>query len=57
MQTSQTTFPVHVRTRWLDFSPAFHWHAMERPGGGLQDCEQADHLPAIEREPTRNALT
>jgi hypothetical protein len=36
MQTSQTTFPVHVQTRWLDFSPAFHWHTARKIESALR---------------------
>ena len=26
----RTELPIHVRTQWLDFSPALHWHARTR---------------------------
>lgn len=30
------TFPVYVRTRWLDFSPALQWHATRKVESALQ---------------------
>jgi ribosome-associated translation inhibitor RaiA len=30
MTLSQESFPVRIRTRWLDFSPALHWYAQRR---------------------------
>jgi hypothetical protein len=29
MQITQRTFPIHLRTRWQDFSPALHWHTSQ----------------------------
>jgi ribosome-associated translation inhibitor RaiA len=30
MQTHKKTFPVHVRTGWLDYSPALQWYVSEQ---------------------------
>jgi hypothetical protein len=30
MQTAQHPFPVHVRTGWIDFSPALQWYATQK---------------------------
>ena len=30
-----TDFPIHVRTEWLDFSPALHSHARTQIGAAL----------------------
>lgn len=30
MSQATQAFPVHVRMRWLDFSPALHWYARRR---------------------------
>lgn len=29
-------FPIHLHTRWLDFSPALHWHARTRIRAALR---------------------
>lgn len=30
MMLAHESFPIHLRTRWLDFSPALHEHATRR---------------------------
>jgi ribosome-associated translation inhibitor RaiA len=30
MINTREDFPIHVRTRWLDYSPALHWHTRTR---------------------------
>jgi hypothetical protein len=36
MQSTTHTFPVHVRTGWIDFSPALHWYATRRVKAALR---------------------
>ena len=36
MQTTQHTFPIHVRTGWIDFSPALHWYATQKVRSALR---------------------
>src|SRR4051812_33431795 len=36
MQTTQHTFPIHVRTGWTDFSPALHWYATQKVRSALR---------------------
>ena len=54
MQTTQHTFPIHVRTRWIDFSPALHWYATQKVRSALRPVASrvravtvriADHEP------------
>ena len=54
MQTTQHTFPVQVRTGWIDFSPALHWYATQRVRSALRPIASrvravtvrlADHEP------------
>ena len=54
MQTTQQTFPVQVRTGWIDFSPALHWFATQRVRSALRPIASrvravtvriADHEP------------
>ena len=30
MSNSQQLYPIHVHTGWVDYSPAFHQHALQR---------------------------
>jgi ribosome-associated translation inhibitor RaiA len=36
MITTSDAFPIHVRTRWLDFSPALHWYTRTRLEAALR---------------------
>jgi hypothetical protein len=54
MQTAQHPFPVHVRTGWIDFSPALHWYATHKVKTALRPVASrvravtvrfADHEP------------
>jgi hypothetical protein len=36
METAQRTFPIHVRTGWVDFSPALHWHITQKVESALE---------------------
>ena len=33
---AREAFPIHVRTRWLDYSPALHWHTRTRIEAALR---------------------
>jgi hypothetical protein len=45
MNRSRQTVPVRVRTRWLDFSPAFHWWAARTIETVLQPF--ASHISSV----------
>jgi ribosome-associated translation inhibitor RaiA len=54
MQTAQQPFPVHVRTGWIDYSPALHWYATQKVRSALRSVASriravtvriADHEP------------
>ena len=45
MNRSRQTVPVRVRTRWLDFSPAFHWWAARTVESVLQPF--ASHISCV----------
>jgi hypothetical protein len=34
--TTRAAIPTHIRTRWLDYSPALHWHARTRVQAALR---------------------
>ena len=36
---NRSSFPIHVRTRWLDYSPALHWHARRHVQAALRAFE------------------
>jgi hypothetical protein len=36
MQTAQHPFPVHLRTGWIDFSPALHWYVTQKVRSALR---------------------
>jgi hypothetical protein len=36
MEGARVVFPVHVRTRWIDFSPALRWYTARTLESALQ---------------------
>jgi ribosome-associated translation inhibitor RaiA len=38
MTNAQHAFPIHVRTRWLDYSPALLSHTRTRIDAALRSC-------------------
>jgi hypothetical protein len=38
MRNARLPFPIRVRTRWGDYSPALHYHVSQRISAGLSGC-------------------